>query len=147
MHRLLRPAASTALALATLLFLTAGGCVLAPRPEDGPVLRPLEDMGRLAGRSYYALDPAASCRANDPARTRIRTWVEHLSFERDGALVWGTLCNDAAQRVSLDELRPALLASAGLDVIEYRGRRLAYAATEPRLCAAGRWCPVGKDEP
>lgn len=130
-----RAAPRALLALAAALL--AAGCAA---PADA--LRPVTQPGALAGRSYYALDPAATCRANDPARTRIRTWRERIEFEADRVLIWGTLCNDAANAVSLAELAPALRASPSLDRIEYQGRVLTYAASRPALCPAGAWCPV-----
>ncbi len=134
--------------LTALLFL-ASPMVVAPmgaeqsrKPPTSEVFLPFDAPAALAGRTYYLLEEGASCLATDTARTRIRTWRQRIEFTNDRVLIWGELCNDAAELLPLVEARVALRVTSDREAVLYRDRRLAYAASPPKLCEAGLWCPV-----
>ena len=98
----------------------------------------------LADRSYYLLEDGATCRANDPERTRIRTWRQKIEFTADRVLVWGELCNDVATELPIDSAGTQLRIGSGRDTVLYRNQRLTYSPLPPKLCEAGLWCPVSE---
>ena len=91
----------------------------------------------IAGRQYYVLDGAV-CRANAPGRPLIRTWKDHIEFERHEIVLWGTLCNDVATRRPLN--LDALVFARDLSTVMFQSQLYQYHATPPRLCEEGTWC-------
>jgi hypothetical protein len=122
-----------------------------PTPEKPPAEQWLPvtrsttaiNVKALANRAYYQLPADAVCTANDPARTKLKTWRNKIEFTNNGQmLVWGTICNDNAQQIPWRKLTGKLFITADLKQIKYAGKVFTYSAKLPKLCATGTWCPV-----
>jgi hypothetical protein len=99
---------------------------------------------QVAGRHYYSVD-SSTCRADAPGRPTIQTWRDHVSFsQQQDVLVWGTLCNDVAQRRDFDPQIFAL--SNDLSTMRFDGNVYIYSPLPPRLCESGTWCVISNDK-
>lgn len=101
----------------------------------------------LNGRNYVRLQMDATCKANDPEHTLLKTWANRVSFSDGKILVWGTVCNDSPNVIPLTKAGNSLLISADLKRIVYKNEVLRYTKDMPDLCEAGQWCPVGQTKP
>lgn len=119
---------------ATIFAQSSGG--------DPPVLAKILD-----GKSYYHLTKGKTCQSNDPERTVIKSWSNKVSFKDDKILVWGSICNDSPELISFADAKNDLFISSDLRIIVYKKEVLVLYVKEPKLCAAGQWCPHGDGKP
>jgi len=100
-------------------------------------------MGTLLnGRSYVRMEKDATCKANNPEHTVIKTWANKISFENGQILIWGKVCNDSPESISISQAGKNLFISADLRRIVYKNEVLRYSKDTPKLCEEGQWCPV-----
>jgi len=111
------------------------------------VVKPAGIAKLLQGRSYVRLQKGATCKANDPEHTVLATWANRISFSDGKMLLWGTVCNDSPESLSLAEAGSNLLVSADLKRIVFKNEVLRYTKDTPKLCDEGQWCPVNKATP
>ena len=111
------------------------------------VVKPAGIAKLLQGRSYVRLQKGATCKANDPEHTVLATWANRISFSDGKMLLWGTVCNDSPESLSLAEAGSNLLVSADLKRIVFKNEVLRYTKDTPKLCDEGQWCPVNKAAP
>jgi len=126
---------------AALIFLSA--VVNASENE-----KKISGIGKLLnGRSYVIMGKDITCRANDLARTEIKSWANKISFEEGRVLVWGKVCNDSPENIAISKVGKSLLISADLNIIIYKNEVLRYSESGPKLCDVGLWCPVEQVKP
>lgn len=101
----------------------------------------------LNGRSYVLLSKEATCKANNPEHTVLKSWANRISFENGQLLVWGKVCNDTPDTIPLAQAGKNLLISLDLKRVVYKNEVLRYARELPALCDAGQWCPVEDAKP
>jgi len=111
------------------------------------VVKPAGIAKLLQGRSYVRLQKGATCKANDPEHTVLATWANRISFSDGKMLLWGTVCNDSPESLSMAEAGSNLLVSADLKRIVFKNEVLRYTKDTPKLCDEGQWCPVNKATP
>ena len=105
-------------------------------------------MGTLLnGRSYVRMEKDATCKANNPEHTVIKTWANKISFENGQILIWGKVCNDSPESISISHAGKNLFISADLRRIVYKNEVLRYSKDTPKLCEEGQWCPVEAAKP
>jgi hypothetical protein len=105
-------------------------------------------MGTLLnGRSYVRMEKDATCKANNPEHTVIKTWANKISFENGQILIWGKVCNDSPESISISQAGKNLFISADLRRIVYKNEVLRYSKDTPKLCEEGQWCPVEAAKP
>ena len=108
----------------------------------------LTGIGKLLnGRIYVRMEKDATCKANDPERTVLKTWANKVSFENGQVLIWGKVCNDSPESLSLSQAGKSLLISADLKRIVYKNEVLRYSQDTPKLCDEGQWCKVEVSKP
>lgn len=101
----------------------------------------------LNGRIYVRMEKDATCKANDPERTVLKTWANKVSFENGQVLIWGKVCNDSLESLPLSQAGKSLLISADLKRIVYKNEVLRYSQDAPKLCDEGQWCKVEVSKP
>jgi hypothetical protein len=101
----------------------------------------------LNGRSYVRMEKDATCKANNPEHTVIKTWANKISFENGQILIWGKVCNDSPESIFISQAGKNLFISADLRRIVYKNEVLRYFKDAPKLCDDGQWCPVEADKP
>ena len=111
------------------------------------VVKPAGIAKLLQGRSYVRLQKGATCKANDPEHRVLATWANRISFSDGKMLLWGTVCNDSPESLSMAEAGSNLLVSADLKRIVFKNEVLRYTKDTPKLCDEGQWCPVNKATP
>jgi len=111
------------------------------------VVKPAGIAKLLQGRSYVRLQKGATCKANDSEHTVLATWANRISFSDGKMLLWGTVCNDSPESLSMAEAGSNLLVSADLKRIVFKNEVLRYTKDTPKLCDEGQWCPVNKATP
>ena len=108
----------------------------------------LTGIGKLLnGRIYVRMEKDATCKANDPERTVLKTWANKVSFENGQVLIWGKVCNDSFESLPLSQACKSLLISADLKRIVYKNEVLRYSQDTPKLCDEGQWCKVEVSKP
>ena len=108
----------------------------------------LTGIGKLLnGRIYVRMEKDATCKANDPERTVLKTWANKVSFENGQVLIWGKVCNDSPESLPLSQAGKSLLISADLKRIVYKNEVLRYSKDTPKLCDEGQWCKVEVSKP
>ena len=108
----------------------------------------LTGIGKLLnGRIYVRMEKDATCKANDPERTVLKTWANKVSFENGQVLIWGKVCNDSFESLPLSQAGKSLLISADLKRIVYKNEVLRYSQDTPKLCDEGQWCKVEVSKP
>ena len=111
------------------------------------VAKPAGMAKLLQGRIYVRLQKGATCKANDPEHTVLATWANRVSFSDGKMLLWGSVCNDSPESLSMAEVGSNLLVSADLKRIVFKNEVLRYTKDTPKLCEQGQWCPVNKATP
>ena len=101
----------------------------------------------LNGRTYVRMEKDAICKANDPERTVLKTWANKISFENGQVLIWGKVCNDSPESISISQAGKNLFISADLKRIVYKKEVLRYSKDTPKLCDEGQWCPLEVSKP
>ena len=108
----------------------------------------LTGIGKLLnGRIYVRMEKDATCKANNQEHTVLKTWANKVSFENGQVLIWGKVCNDSPESLSLSQAGKSLLISADLKRIVYKNEVLRYSQDTPKLCDEGQWCKVEVSKP
>lgn len=133
--------------LSKQVFFTAC-CLLSVAAHAGENDNKLSGISKLLNtRTYVRMDKDATCKANDPEHTVLKTWANKISFENGQVLVWGKVCNDSPESISFVEAGKSLYISADLKRIVYKNEVLRYYKDAPKLCDGGQWCPVEAAKP